>query len=154
MELAALARPDLIFPDLPGSDRQTVLRAISERFEAAGVVEPGHELYRKLLEREDLGSTCVLPGVAIPHCKIKGLGEVVVSVGISPEGVDFGADDDEPVKVFFTVISPDDQPSAHLQSLAVISRWIKNNSHIAKLLEQRDGEEILDFLTASEDGGG
>ncbi len=151
MSLASQARPDLVFPDLPGPDRQAILRAISERFAAAGVVDPADLLYRKLLEREELGSTCVLPGVAIPHCKFDGIDEVVVSVGICPEGAEFGAEEGEPVKLFFTVISPANEPAAHLQSLALISRWIKNNNHVDKLLELTTGEEILAFLKESED---
>ncbi len=151
MDLASLIRQDLIFPDLPGHDRQTILRAIAERFAEAGVVDPADLLYRKLLEREDLGSTCVLPGVAIPHCKFKGLDEVIVSVGLCSEGVEFGAESDDPVRIFFTVISPDDQPAAHLQSLALISRWIKNNSNAEKLLELKASADILAFLEDSED---
>lgn len=151
MALASQARPDLIFPDLPGPDREAVLRAIAERFAAAGVIDPAEELYRKLLEREDLGSTCVLPGVAVPHCKLEGLDEVVVSVGICPDGAAFGTPDEEPVKLFFTVISPADKPAAHLQSLALISRWIKNNNHVDTLLGLTTGAEILAFLEESED---
>ncbi len=151
-ELASQARLDLIFPDLPGPDRDAVLRAIAERFAAAGVVESAEKLYRKLLEREELGSTCVLPGVAIPHCKVEGIDEVVLSVGICREGAEFGTPEEDPVKIFFTVISPSNKPAAHLQSLALISRWIKNSSHVERLLELNTGEEIYAFLTQSKDG--
>lgn len=150
MELASQARADLIFPDLPGPDRQAVLRAIAERFAEAGVISPADELYRKLLEREELGSTCVLPGVAIPHCKFDGIEDVILSVGICPEGASFGAFDDEPVKLFFTIISPSDKPAAHLQSLALISRWIKNDHHVEGLLDLSDAEKILEYLRESE----
>jgi len=89
--------------------------------------------------------------VAIPHCKLKKLKEVLVSVALSADGVDFGAEDDVPVRLFFTVISPDDAPAAHLQSLALISRWIKANSHVEKLTELSSRGEILAFLESSED---
>lgn len=146
MKLASQTRPDLIFIDLPGPDRQTVLRAIAERFAAAGVVDPADPLYLKLLEREDLGSTCIAPGVAVPHCKLAGVDEVFVSIGICPGGVDFGGPKDEPVRLFFTVISPEDDPAAHLHSLALISRWIKANNNVEKLLELTRADQILAFL--------
>lgn len=152
MELASQIRPELIFADLPGPDRQTVLRAIAERMAAAGVVDPPGPLYLKLLEREDLGSTCVAPGVAVPHCKLEGLDRVVVSIGTCPEGAEFGGPDDDPVRLFFTVISPAEEPAAHLQSLALISRWIKVNSNVDKLLELTGAEEILAFIRGSKGG--
>lgn len=151
MGLATLIRPELVFPDLPGSDRQTALRAIADHIAEAGFIADPDPLYRKLCEREDLGTTCVGHSVAIPHCKLKKLKEVLVSVALSADGVDFGAEDDVPVRLFFTVISPDDAPAAHLQSLALISRWIKANSHVEKLTELSSRGEILAFLESSED---
>jgi PTS system nitrogen regulatory IIA component len=150
MGLASLIRPELVFPDLPGSDRQAALRFLSDQIAAAGFVEVADSLYQKLCEREGLGSTCVGHLVAIPHCKLEGLDEVLVSVAISADGVEFGAEDGAPVRLFFTVISPDDAPAAHLQSLALISRWIKSESNVAKLITLSTGEEILDFLERSE----
>lgn len=151
MGLASLIRPELVFPDLLGSDRQSVLRSLANSFADAGFITDPEALYRKLGEREDLGTTCVGHAVAIPHCKLKGLKEVLVSVATSSTGVEFGAEDDVPVRLFFTVISPDDSPAAHLQSLALISRWIKANSHVEKLIELSSREEILDFLERSGD---
>lgn len=150
MGLASLIRSELVFPQLPGSDRLTVLRALSERIAQAGFIQAPESLYQKLCEREELGSTCVGQSVAIPHCKLKGLDEVLVSVAISEKGVDFGAEDDVPVRLFFAVISPEDAPAAHLQSLALISRWIQTNSHVEKLIELSDYEAILAFLEKSE----
>ncbi len=150
MDLASLVRPALIFPELPGPDRESVLHGIAERFAKAGFTDDGDRLYAKLLEREELGSTCVVPGVAIPHCKLDGLPGVLVSIGICSNGAAFGAPEEDPVTLFFTVISPSKDPAAHLQSLALISRWIKTNSHVEKLLELSDPEEILDFLHKSE----
>ncbi len=152
MELASQARPDLIFTDLPGPDRESVLRAIAEGFAAAGVVDASELLYRKLIEREDLGSTCIAPGVAVPHCKLEELDEVVLSIGICPDGATFGGGDNDPVRLFFTVISPAEEPAAHLRSLALISRWIKVNRNVEKLLELTGADRILAFLRDSKEG--
>ncbi len=144
-----MIRPELVFSDLPGEDRQGVLRAIADRVAAAGFAAEPQRLYRKLVEREELGSTCVEPGVAIPHCKVEGLDEVVISVGVCPEGAEFGGEDDDPVRLFFTLISPADNPAAHLQSLALISRWIQANSHVESLLKLTDSDAIYEFLQTS-----
>lgn len=149
-EISSLVRPELIFSDLAGDDRRSVLHSISEGLVAAGVRSTADELFDRLLEREELGSTCVGPLVAIPHCKLKGLEAVVVSVAVCRRQIDFGSDDGGPVQLFFTVISPEKDPAGHLQSLAIISRWIKENGHVEDLVELEDREAILAFLRGEE----
>ena len=146
MGLGALTRPDLIFPDLPATDSPGVLRALAGRVAAQGLVKNGEELFQRLWEREQLCSTGIGQGVAIPHCKLKGLAHGVVAVGLVPEGVDFGAVDGQPVKVFFLVVSPAEVPAEHLQILAAISRWMRADQHAARLLALRDPAAVYDLL--------
>ena len=146
MRLASLTRPELIFPDLPSTDRAAVLRALSEKIAAQGLVRDSRELYQKLWEREQLGSTGVGSGVAIPHCKLSGLRQGVVAVGMAPGGVDFGAPDGQPVRLLFLVLSPSGAPGEHLQVLATISRWIKTDGNADRLLELRDPEAVVQLL--------
>jgi nitrogen PTS system EIIA component len=150
MRLDSLTTPELIFPELDADDREAVLRAMSDRLEQRRVIESSEELYDRLLEREQLGSTGVGAGVAIPHCKLKELSRVVLAIGITRQGVDFGAIDAKPVRLFFLVVSPTDAPAVHLQVLAAISRWLKEDSHASRVLELRDRQAIYGLL---EEGG-
>jgi PTS system nitrogen regulatory IIA component len=146
MNLGSLTEPSLIFPDLPGTDASSVLLAFAERVAAMGYVGDAERLFEKLMEREKLGSTGIGSGVAIPHCKMRGIERAVVAVGASRRPVDFGAVDSEPVRLFFLVVSPHDTPAVHLQVLASISRWVKADRHVPRLLAMRDRQEIYDFL--------
>ena len=146
MHLGALIRPDLIFPDLPAADRQQALRALSERVSERGLVRNADSLYDKLWEREQLGSTGIGGGIAIPHCKLAGLEKGVVAIGLGREGVSFGAADGLPVDLFFLVVSPSESPAEHLQILAALSRWIKAGGHADALRELRDAQKIYDYL--------
>ncbi len=146
MRLDTLTEPDLIFPDLAAADRDGVLRTLADRLARHQGIVDVDDLYDKLLEREQLGSTGVGSGVAIPHCKLAGLSEVVLAVGISRKGIDFGAIDTQPVRLFFVVVSPTDAPAAHLQVLASISRWLKKDSHVSQLLALQDREQIFSLL--------
>jgi PTS system nitrogen regulatory IIA component len=148
LSLAALTRPELIFLDLPAGSREEVLRVFAERLAASGLVRDGEQLFQRLWEREQLGSTGIGNGVAIPHCKLPGLREGVVAVGRVPEGVDFQAVDGRPVKVFFLVISPSEAPGEHLKILAAISRWIRADEHAGALLEAADRESLFHLLAA------
>ena len=122
----ALTRPELIFPDLPAADRAGVLRALAERVAARrGWSAAPRSCSRGSGSASSSARPAIGPGVAIPHCKLPGCGTAVVAVGLVPAGVEFGAVDGQPVKVFFLVVSPGESPAEHLRSLAAISRWIK-----------------------------
>lgn len=141
MRLAELIDPELIFPDLAGKDGEAILRELAQRLADRGRVRKPEQLYERLRERESLGSTALGQGVAVPHCRLQGLSELLLAVGISVAGVDFGADDGEPVRVFFLMISPHSAAAEHLQGLAAISRWIKGGQ-IARLLELDSAGDI------------
>lgn len=146
MQLETLTSPELIFPELPGSDPPTVLRALAEVVVRAGAVSNADLLYEKLWEREQLCSTGIGDGIAIPHCKLPQLDQVVLAVGITAKGIDFGAEDKEPVRIFFLVVSPAGQPAAHLHCLAAISRWVKETPHLSRILALEDPSEIYRLL--------
>lgn len=145
-DLGELTEPGLVFPDVGGTDASSALRDLAERLHERGVVDDPEHLYQKLWEREQLGSTGIGGGVAIPHCKLSGLDDVVVAVGISRSGIDFGAVDDLPVRLFFLVVSPMKAPAAHLQSLASISKWVKADAHVERILSLDDPHEIHELI--------
>lgn len=148
MRLDALTRPELIFPGLEATDAAALLRTLAERLVEAGVGASSEEIYQKLLEREQLGSTGIGSGVAIPHCKLAGLDKVTLAIGIvRGGGIDFSAVDQKPVRLFFLVVSPGAAPAEHLQCLAAISRWVKVDEHVRRILELQDAQAIFTLLT-------
>jgi mannitol/fructose-specific phosphotransferase system IIA component (Ntr-type) len=154
LSLGTLVRQDLIFPDVPAAAGPELLRAFAERIAARGVVRSAEELFQRLWEREQQGSTGIGGGVAIPHCKLPGLRHGVVAVGTVPGGVELAAADGEPVRLFFLVLSPDEAPAEHLRSLAAISRWLrwlKATGNAERLLASRDPAAVYDLLCGEED---
>lgn len=123
-----------------------MLRVLSEGLANKGVIGDADSMYRRLVEREELGSTAIGSGVAIPHCKMEELDNVVVAVGLSRQGVEFESEDGEPVRLFFLVVSPSSQPAAHLRSLAAISKWVKADRHVERLLELEEPEAIWKLM--------
>jgi fructose-specific phosphotransferase system IIA component len=148
MRLDQLTRPDLIFPDLPGTDVHSVLREFAQRIEEHGLVKDADDLYHRLNEREELGSTGIGMGVAIPHCKAKGLKGVVLAIGISKRGVDFEAVDGSKVHLFFLIISPTDKPTAHLKALSAVSKWVKAQNHVERVRDLGTPQAIYEMLQA------
>ena len=151
--LEALTTPGLIFPDLEAADAIGVLRELAARLAERAAVRDPEALFQRLWEREQLGSTAIGAGVAIPHCKLDHLDRVLMAVAVAPHGVDFRAADGAPVRLFFVVISPSRSPAEHLQSLAAISRWVKSGGDVEAVIASRDAEAIYRTIRGGEPVG-
>ena len=72
-------------------------------------------IIKAIMKREELGSTGIGRGVAVPHTKHPSVDRLIGTVGVSAEGVDFNSLDGEKVQLFFLLISPPDRPGDHLR---------------------------------------
>jgi mannitol/fructose-specific phosphotransferase system IIA component (Ntr-type) len=148
--LQGLLDPRFVFTDLQGPGMEEVLGEMARRLAAAGAVRDAGELTRRLVVREQLGCTGLGGGVAIPHCKSGDVSDIILAVGLAPQGVDFHAPDGQPVRLIFLILSPAAQPAAHLQTLARISRLLRTPGTSEQLRRATTREEILDALRASQ----
>jgi len=144
--LVAGIDPRLVFTSLQARTREEVLREMSRDLAQAGVVRDADDLARRLIEREGLGCTGLGGGIAIPHCKLKDLSDIVVAIGRCAEAIDFQAPDGVPVKILFLILSPAQAPALHLQALARVSRWLKTPGTAENLLRATTREEILEAV--------
>lgn len=144
--LPVMVDPRFVFPDLRGPGLEDALGEMARRLAAAGVVRDVQDLTHRLIERERLGCTSLGGGVAIPHCKSRDVDDVVLSIGLALDGIDFHAADGVPVTLIFLILSPADQPAAHLQALARISRLLRTPGVVASLRRATTREEILEAL--------
>jgi PTS system nitrogen regulatory IIA component len=115
------------------------------------IVESNHsikkdDLIRILLERERLGSTGIGDGVAIPHGKVPGIIEPIISFGKSEAGLDFDSIDGQPVYLFFLLVAPENSANIHLKALARIARILKNQSLRKQLMDAKTREEIYKVI--------
>ena len=106
-------------------------------------------LVQVLQEREQVGSTGVGNGVAIPHAKVPGLEEMLLCFGRSKNGIGFDAVDNRPVHLFIQILSPLGMANEYLQTLARISRILKEERNRRQLMQAESKEEILELLNAS-----
>jgi mannitol/fructose-specific phosphotransferase system IIA component (Ntr-type) len=154
MKLREALRPDLVFLDLTASDAGEALGAIAERLGGAGVLD-GESIRAALVEREGLGSTSVGNGFAIPHCKLAHLDTVVVALARTTTEIDFAPGKDHPpVRFFFVVLSPPNQPSEHLQVLSQIARVLRNGDLRGNLLAAEDAASVTQAVRSAAEAEG
>lgn len=103
---------------------------------AVGISE--EDIYKLLLERENLGSTGIGGGFAIPHATLPGASEITIALITVPEGVDFDSLDGKPARAIFAMTAPADQRSAHVRNLAELSRFAKDPKFLDRLVSSED----------------
>lgn len=145
MKLSFLLKPEHVFLDVPAHTREEVLVHVAERLAQQGAVRNSQDLVDLLLDRERLGATVVGEEVAIPHCKVPGLRSIVAAFCRLPEAIPFGPSQ-ESARLFFFVLSPREQPAAHLQVLATIARLLRNPQAKKAFQTVRQADELVATL--------
>lgn len=103
-------------------------------------------ILRLLTEREEVVSTGIGHGVAIPHARLDGLDDFVVFVFVAPDGVEFGALDRKRVHLFFLVLAPDKAVSDHLKLLAGLARVLNQPVFRKEALKTRTPDILYEVL--------
>ncbi|MHC4871194.1 MAG: PTS sugar transporter subunit IIA [Planctomycetota bacterium] len=104
-----------------------------------------------LYNRENLGSTGIGQGVAIPHAKHPSIKKIMGLFARSREGVQFDSLDGQPVHLFFLLLSNHDSATNHLECLAHISKHLKDDNFCRFLRNARDKKEIIDLLAEADE---
>ena len=151
MKLSQLIDEDCILPELKAKDKKGVLE---ELVEALVTREPSinkKALVKVLLEREQLGSTGIGDGVAIPHGKFHGITHPIISFGRSRTGLDFDSMDGEPVFLFFLLVAPENSASIHLKALAKIAKILKNSAFRKVLIGAPGKKELYQTIIQNDE---
>lgn len=120
--------PELVSVDLKGTTKTAVIDELLAILNRHGRVKDPALARTALLEREELMPTGIQNGIAIPHARTNAVTSLVCAIGIQREGVDFGAIDKKPSRIFVMLLSPIETPSPQLQLMAMISRILNHES--------------------------
>jgi len=145
MKLRELFTADAVDLDIDGETKDEILKELislldlDEKSEAI--------LFKTLKRRENLGSTGIGKGIAIPHCRSLVVNRLRLAYGRKVDGVDFKAIDGEPVYNFFLIVAPPLEVSnQYLPVLGKIAQFAKDPEVPERLTEIGDPEEFLDLL--------
>ena len=131
-DLSDLLRPDAVLTGVAAGSRKAALAHVAGV--AAGLVGgDAREIGERLAAREKLGSTGFGYGVAIPHARLPDLAAVTGVFVRLAQPIEFGAVDDLPVDLIFTLLSPVEAGADHLKALARVSRRLRDRPLLAKL---------------------
>lgn len=135
-----LLDPGRIETDLEATSKKSLLDQIAELVHADRLDLDTREVFQTLLRREQLGSTAIGHGVALPHGRMAGLERPVGTFVRLREPADFDAVDGQPVQLVLALLVPDEDNQQHLQVLARLARMLDDSDFRQRLLEAPGGE--------------
>ena len=155
MKFADFVVPEAVRADLAAQDKESVIREMVQALMDAGQIEQDEfeSIVKAILKREELGSTGIGRGVAVPHTKHPSMSRLVGNVGISRGGVDFDSLDGEKVQLFFLLISPPDRPGDHLRALENISSQLRDDTFCKFLKQAKSADDIRLLLDEADNNG-
>lgn len=151
MKITEMLKREFVLEQLKAANKRDALAELAGVFAQGRINVDTEAMLHVLLERERLGSTGIGDGIAIPHGKLPGLEEMVVSFGRSREGIAFEAMDGKPVHLFFLLMAPENSAGQHLKALAKISRMLKDANFRKNLLEAKMHEDLFRIIAEKDD---
>jgi nitrogen PTS system EIIA component len=148
MRLSEFVVREAIVPDLAASDKPAAIRAMVDSLAASGSIKEAEKesIIAAIMKREELGSTGIGKGVAVPHTKHPSVDKLVATIALSKTGVDFASLDGENVFILFLLVSPPDRPGDHLRALENISRHLRNDSFCKFLRQSNSAQAVMELL--------
>jgi PTS system nitrogen regulatory IIA component len=150
MKLTDILIEDACLPEMAARTKKQALQELAAALAAAVQGVPASGLLDMLMEREKLGTTAMGDGIAIPHARLESLDRLLATFGRSRPGVDFESVDGQPTHLFFLLVAPGKEGSAHLLTLARLSRMLSSDSFRERLMVLPTRQELLAAIAEEE----
>lgn len=153
MKLRDFMVRDALVPQLKSRSRDETIRELVEALSAAGRIMPAHveDIISKLVERESQGSTGIGKGIAVPHIKHTSISEIVGTIGINGEGIDFNSLDKAPVYSVLLLLSPPNNPDQHLEAMENLFSHLQRDRFRKFLRQASTREALVDLIMEADD---
>jgi len=138
--------PDMVLISPDVADRDGLFRLFGDLVAGAGLVKSADVVVEKLMEREKILSTGIGGGVAVPHAQLAGLGRLVMTASSHPDGLEYPALDDQPVRLVFCLLGDVNTTADHLAGLARLARLARRRTALEPLVTAVDGRAFVAAL--------
>lgn len=148
MRFSECFAPENIVADLTSTEKRDVIHDLVQQLCASGILagDQAEGVERAVMRREELGSTGIGKGIAVPHAEHPGVKGVVGVLGCSTRGVQFDALDGQPVHLVFLLVSSPDSAEPHLAALRKVTVLVRDDDFCAFLQRAKNKEELVELL--------
>lgn len=148
MELDQCLAPERVLM-LKDKSKDDVLQALARVLADTGGVGPYDELLAAIRHREQLMSTGIGQGIAIPHVRLEAVERPVMAVGVRPAGIDgYESLDDQPVTIVVMIAAPKGQHEQYIKLLSTVTRVLKSDQRRHQVVTAGTPEEVFRLLQA------
>ncbi len=142
MRMEDILTPSRCLRDIKGHSRKRLFYKISELIAAEVSGIDADTVFHALMMREQLGSTGLGHGIAIPHCRVEGCPGVIGALVALREPIDFDAMDGRRVDLFFFLVAPDTGDDDHVRALASVAALFSDEDFCFALRNTRDADDL------------
>ena len=150
MRLSEMLKEDNVLIGFKGTQKKDIIDELIELADKSGRIRNKEEALRAVMAREEMMSTGLEHGIAIPHAKTDSVSEIVMALGISKEGIDFESVDGEPSKIFFLLLAPETAATANVKLLAQIARVTSSAEFRSRIVSADSPAEVIDIISNAE----
>jgi PTS system nitrogen regulatory IIA component len=145
MQLEDILTPNRCFCGMSGVSKKRLLTTVSEIISASEESLVSEQVFTALMAREQLGSTGLGNGIAIPHSRVPFCNEIIGAIVTLDTPIDFDAIDSKPVDLFFVLIVPEEKTDEHLETLAKIAEIFNDEDFCYTLRHSQDSEDLYNI---------
>ncbi len=149
-EINQLLRPEQVRIELPGTTKEEVINALVDVLEGHESIDSLESVRKAIFDREEMMSTGVGKMLGLPHAKTSAATETVAAFATTEEPVEFGAIDDEPIRLLLLLVGPEEHKSKHIKILGRISRLVSRDALRERLIAAEDPETVIEILREGE----
>lgn len=143
--------------ELPSTEKEASLKYLAHLIEAVPEMGRGIDVVEEVLKRERAGNSCLGLGVACPHVRVPGNGDLLCSVGWSPAGVEYGSPDGRKVHLVVMYFIPDSQKNAYLKEISGLAEAVTKKGDIQSIAKAEDiaavREQLLGWVSGVLEAG-
>ncbi|WP_455542130.1 PTS fructose transporter subunit IIABC, partial [Intestinibacter sp.] len=150
MRITDLLSKESIKLDLSSKTKSEVIDEMVDLVDASGNLENKAEYKEAILAREELSTTAVGEGIAIPHAKTKAVKKACLAAGVTKEGIDYEAFDGSLSNLFFMIAAPDGANNTHLEVLSRLSTILMDPDFKNSLINSKSVDEFLSLIDKKE----
>jgi fructose-specific phosphotransferase system IIA component len=150
-DIFSILKEDYINLDLKGETKEAVITELLHMLAYKGRLEDFHQVLHDVLQREEIISTGMEHGIAIPHAKTEGVKELSVAIGIKKSGIDFGSIDGEKTRFIILTVSPAKNHLHHLQFLSAINSVLRNKDARESLIKAENPAQVIELFQKNRD---
>ncbi len=145
MLLSDIITKDKIIMNLKNNTRDGVIKEMVKHLNNLKLVNDVDDFVKKIIDRENIESTGIGDGIALPHAR-GDVKKISVVLGISKDGIDFNAVDKKPVNLVFLIAAPNDVKKEYLQVIAKIAKMLKTKNYRSELINAKNVDDVMNVL--------